>query len=39
LKLIQLTDDLVEELVAFIAEESRKGASSKEIAATVEDNP
>jgi len=36
LKLIQLTDDLVEELVAFIAEESRKGASSKEIAATVE---
>jgi len=36
LKLIQLTDDLVEELIAFITEEARKGTPSKEIAATVE---
>ncbi len=34
--MIQLTDDLVEELIAFIAEENRKGTPAKEIAATVE---
>ena len=36
MKLIQLTDSLVEELIAFIAGETRKGTPSKEIAATVE---
>ncbi|MBI4257623.1 MAG: hypothetical protein HY619_01585 [Thaumarchaeota archaeon] len=35
-KLIQITDNLVEEIVTFIAEETRKGTPSKEIAATVE---
>ena len=36
MRLIQLTDDLVEELIAFIAEETRKGTPLREIAATVE---
>jgi len=36
LKLMQLSDERVEELVDFIAEEIRKGTPSKEIAATVE---
>ncbi len=36
MKLVQLTNELVEELIAFIAEETRKGTPSKEIAATVE---
>lgn len=36
LKLIQITDSLVKELVNFIAEETRKGTPSEEIAATVE---
>ena len=36
MKLIQLTDDLVEELIEFIAQETRRGTPAKEIAATVE---
>lgn len=36
MKLVQLTDELVEEMIAFIAKETRKGTPSKEIAATVE---
>lgn len=36
MRLIQLSDNLLEELIDFIAEETRKGTPSKEIAATVE---
>lgn len=36
LKLLQITDDIVEELIAFIAEETRRGTPTKEIAETVE---
>lgn len=36
MKLVELTNELVEELVAFIGEEIRKGTPGKEIAATVE---
>ncbi len=36
MKLIQITNDLVEELIKFIAEETRKSTPRREISASVE---